>query len=132
MTCYSLTFRHRAKFHYAPDQTVCEKSVKIFYTLQYFGAQGGFPGLTFNNPNGISIGSAVFAQFTAECPYTLQWTALSPSKLPLPMGASGPHTVGLWARMGPRNYVVYAIHYIIPWAHLSPQPKRHLDRFSRF
>ena len=26
---------------------------------------------TATNPNGISIGSAVFAQFTAECPYTL-------------------------------------------------------------
>jgi len=22
--------------------------------------------------------------------------------------------------------------YMIPWAHVSPQPKRHLDRFSRF
>jgi len=21
---------------------------------------------------------------------------------------------------------------MIPWAHLSPQPKQHLDRFSRF
>jgi len=37
----------------------------------------------------ISIGSTIFAQMTAECPYTLQWAALSPSKLPLPMGASG-------------------------------------------
>jgi len=30
-------------------------------------------------PNGILIGSAVFAQLTAECPYTLQWATLSPS-----------------------------------------------------
>jgi len=29
----------------------------------------------FNNPNGTSIGSAVFAQMTTECPYTLQWFA---------------------------------------------------------
>ena len=33
------------------------------------------------NQNGISIGSAVFAQLTAECPYTLQWAAPSPSQL---------------------------------------------------
>jgi len=40
------------------------------------------------NLNGISIGSAVFVQFTAERPYTLPWTAPSPSKLPLPMGVA--------------------------------------------
>jgi len=38
-----------------------------------------------HNPNGKSIGSAVFAQLTAESPYILQWVPLSP-KLPLPMG----------------------------------------------
>jgi len=27
---------------------------------------------------------------TADCPYTLQRDALSPSKVPLPMGGSGP------------------------------------------
>ena len=32
-------------------------------------------------PNCISIGSAVFAQMTAECPYTLQWDAPFPLKL---------------------------------------------------
>ena len=33
-------------------------------------------------PNGISIGSAVFAQLTAERPYTLQWAAqLFPLKI---------------------------------------------------
>jgi len=43
-----------------------------------------------HSPNGISIGSAVFAQMTAECPYTLQLDAPFPSsKLPLPMGGSG-------------------------------------------
>jgi len=30
------------------------------------------------NQNGISIGSAVFAQGTTECPYTLQWGAPFP------------------------------------------------------
>jgi len=37
-----------------------------------------------------SIGSAVFAQFTAEYPYTLQQAAPFPQKFPLPMG-------GIWA-----------------------------------
>jgi len=46
-----------------------------------------------HNPNGTSIGSAVFAQMTAECLYSLQWFVCSPSKLPLPMLASGPHIV---------------------------------------
>jgi len=44
-----------------------------------------------HNPNGISIGSTVFAQMTVEYPYTLQWDARSPSqKKPLPMGGFGP------------------------------------------
>jgi len=38
-----------------------------------------------HNPNGISIGSAVFAQ-TAECPYTLQWDALAPQNCPFSWG----------------------------------------------
>jgi len=37
-------------------------------------------------PNGISIGSAVFAQITIECPYTLQWDAAFLQKLLLPLG----------------------------------------------
>ena len=54
-----------------------------------------------HNPNGILIVSAVFAQMTADCPYTLQWNAPFPSKLPLSMGRSGPlsHT---WY-LGPRE-----------------------------
>jgi len=31
-----------------------------------------------------------FCTAHGRCPYTLQWVALSPEKLPLPMGASGP------------------------------------------
>jgi len=31
-----------------------------------------------HNPNGISVGSAVFVQRTAECPYTLPWDAPFP------------------------------------------------------
>ena len=38
-----------------------------------------------HNPNGISIGSAVFAQMTAECPYTLEWDApFPPENCPFP------------------------------------------------
>jgi len=42
--------------------------------------------------NGISIGSAIFAQLTAECPYwrTLQWAALSPQNCPFSWG-TGSH-----------------------------------------
>jgi len=36
-------------------------------------------------PNSTSIGSAVFSQLMAERPCTLQWAALSSSKLPIPM-----------------------------------------------
>jgi len=42
-----------------------------------------------HNPNCIMIGSAIFAQVTAECPYTLQWTPLSPKIAPS-HGGSGP------------------------------------------
>ena len=43
-----------------------------------------------HNPNGISIGTAVFAQLTAEFPFTMGRSSLS--KLPIPMGDldSGP------------------------------------------
>jgi len=43
-----------------------------------------------HNPNGISIGSAVFAEITAECPYTLQWDAPFPKKIAPSYGGSGP------------------------------------------
>jgi len=43
-----------------------------------------------HSPNGVSIDSAAFAVFTAERPYTLQWVAFSPEKLPLPMGDLDP------------------------------------------
>jgi len=34
-----------------------------------------------HNPHGILIGSAVFAQMTAECSYTLQWFVGFPHKI---------------------------------------------------
>jgi len=37
-----------------------------------------------HNPNGIMLGSAVFALVTAECPCTLQWTAHPPQNCPFP------------------------------------------------
>jgi len=58
-----------------------------------------------HDPNCISMGSAVFAQTTADCPYTLQWDALSPQNCPF--------LWGIWT----------AILYMVPWVHPSPQPK---------
>jgi len=63
-----------------------------------------------HNPNGKSIGPAVFAQIMAESPYTLQLVPLPP-KLPLLMRASEPQSI------------------TIPWAHPSLQPKQHLNQF---
>jgi len=40
-----------------------------------------FGPIRAHNPNGISSGSAVFAQLTAECSYTLQWDVPSPLKI---------------------------------------------------
>jgi len=42
-----------------------------------------------HKPNGISIGSAVFTQMTAQCPYTLQWDAPYPLKIAPSHGGSG-------------------------------------------
>jgi len=60
-----------------------------------------------HNPNGTSIGSAVFAQMTAECLHTLQWFACFPSKMPLPMLASGPYVIR--GSLGPPKYGKYLI-----------------------
>jgi len=49
-----------------------------------------FGPMRAHNPNGTSISSAVFAQMTAV---SLYWFACSPSKLFLPMLASGPHVM---------------------------------------
>ena len=73
------------------------------------------PSEPATRPNGISIGSAVFAQITAECPYALQWDATSPLKITPFRGDpdSGPHLIhGL--------------------DQLESSTKRHLYRFSRF
>jgi len=62
-----------------------------------------------HNPNSISIRSAGFAQLSAHNPYTLQ--CLENVSFPW---ESDPQLIR------------------VPWAHPSPQPKRNLDRFSRF
>ena len=71
--------------------------------------------------NGFSIGSAVFTQLTADCPYTSQWAAPFPLKISPSHGEYGPRAM----RGSFGNNQVF-----LP--HPSPQPKRHLDRFSRF
>ena len=44
-----------------------------------------------HNPNGIPIGSAVFAQTTVGCSYILQWDAHSPPIIcPFPWGDLDP------------------------------------------
>jgi len=67
-----------------------------------------------HNPNGISIGSAVFAQITRQS------VAILYNGTPLPLKIA--HSHGRTST--PSN----------TWfpTHPSPQTKRHLDRFSRF
>ena len=52
-----------------------------------------------HNPNVIWISSAVFAQMTAECHYTLQWSACFPLKIAPPMLARRRHAIR--ASLGP-------------------------------
>jgi len=54
-----------------------------------------------------------FAQLTAESAYTLQWALLS-IRIASSHGGSG-----------------HPMWHVMLSAHASPQPKRHLDRFSR-
>jgi len=70
-----------------------------------------------HNTNGKSLGAAVSAQLTAKSLYrpTLQWATLSPK--------IAPYHAGVW---------IPDPSFMIPWAHPCAQPKRHLDRFSRF
>jgi len=60
------------------------------------------------------MASAIFAQLTAECRYTLQWVASFPLKI-----------IPSHGRYGPPSST-------IPWAHSSPKLKRHLYWFSHF
>ena len=66
-----------------------------------------------HNPNGKLIGSAVFAQLTAESPYILHWVPISPKIAP--------------SRGGYRPHLMRG-----SLAHPSPHPKQHLDQFNHF
>jgi len=57
-----------------------------------------------HNPNSISIGSAVFAQMTAECPYTLQWDAPFPLKIAASHGGST-----LWSCLTNHGEVILSV-----------------------
>jgi len=46
----------------------------------------------YSNPNDKSIGSAVFAQLTAENPYNLQWAPFA-QKCPFPLEDLDPHLI---------------------------------------
>ena len=67
------------------SETVIAEIIKVL--LLAFDSLGPWSPIWAHNPNGISIGSAVFAQMTAECAYTLQWDASSPPQnCPFPWG----------------------------------------------
>jgi len=66
-----------------------------------------------HNPNGTPIGSAIFAQLMAVSSGMIG-CVLSPKNCAF-----------TWDDLVP-------IQYMVPWAHPSPNPKRHLDWFSRF
>ena len=68
-------------------------------------------------PNGILIGSAVFAQLTTESSILYNGSPVFRLKIAHSHGRSGFH-------------VIHG--FFTPWAHLNPYPKRHLDRLSRF
>jgi len=68
-----------------------------------------------SSPNGISIGSAAFC--TAHGTESILFTKGRPF---LPQNCPF-----AWVNLHP-------IYYMVPWAHMSPQPKWYLDWFSRF
>jgi len=65
-----------------------------------------------HNPNGKSIGFGRSCTAHGRKSLYLHWAILS-RKLPF-------------------RWIWIAIEYMLPWGHQSPQPKRYLDRFSRF
>jgi len=91
-----------------------------------------------DNLSGISIGSAVCcAQLTEACPYILQWATPSfPSKLPLPLGGSGPYLIH--DSLGPPQSstisigsAVFAVLTTVADGHMYQQPDRHTTLFGR-
>jgi len=77
--------------HKKPVNSNCSpKLIAMATSLSTYGPQSNtwfLRPIRAQNPNVIPIGSAVFAQRTVECPYTLQWDAHSLPKIcPLPWG----------------------------------------------
>ena len=95
-----------------------QQNVSILYNGHRFRPKlrlpmggSGFPSnlwflgpISAHIPKGISNGSAIFAQLTAQCPYSLQWAPLSPKNCAFARGAS--------------------IQLMIPCASPSPQSKK--------
>jgi len=100
-----------------------------------------------HNPNGKSTGSAILALLTAECCWA-HWRHLANTiehVLPWAHNSNGKsigydRKVSLYFTMGcPFPPKIAPSHggsgphlNMVPWAHPSPQPKRHLDWFSQF
>jgi len=111
---------HPPCFHYVRQRFHSRSSHQLLIT--HVASAVGYIGATWriwlnwcflrptwvHNPNGKPIGSAVSAQLIAESLYTLQWVTLFPKISPSHAGSGSPSNT-------------------IPWAHSSPQPKRHLD-----
>jgi len=103
-------------------------------------------------PNCISIRTAVFAPLTAQSPYTLKTERksiyIAPFCTKVHTKRSGmDHTVlaanNTMPAFHPTNFTPFPfqsypsrvgirtpIEYVLPWAHPSPHPKGHLDRFG--
>ena len=78
--------------------------------------------LRVHNPNGTSISSAVFAQMTAECPYTLQWFACFPLKV-------APSHVGIWSYLHAKFHLDPSNR--LATVHERYKPTRQTDRQDR-
>jgi len=71
-------------------------------------------------PNGISIGSAVFAQLTADSSYTLQWAPQSPKNCPFPWGDLDLH-VTHYCLIPSKTEIRTASRSLEPFLYKSPQ-----------
>jgi len=110
-----------------------------------------------HNPNGISIASPVFAQFTSGCcqacppqNYPFAWdldlhlihgssgprdsASQTTSRLVQPSLHICPHSVPILyiGATSPPLKIAPSYGDLLLWAHVSPQPKEHHNRFSHF
>jgi len=78
-----------------PQSTTQTANRLVLHSLQQKVCKSLF--FTMGDPNSIVIGSAIFAQMTTECLYTLQWDALSPNQsCPFPWGDLDCHLIHGW------------------------------------